>query len=125
MPVVCSMPSPTSRRQCCPAKCGIYSCLSTHLFGCAEEMQICVHVCRSDAGPLLEVELELVTPDMVWKPELGGSEKGTVQGLVERWLTSFLEVSGIKAAKVVCTCAPLPEAVLFVAKLTCEATMQA
>lgn len=88
-------------------------------------MQICVHVCRSDAGPLLEVELELVTPDMVWKPELGGSEKGTVQGLVERWLTSFLEVSGIKAAKVVCTCAPLPEAVLFVAKLTCEATMQA
>lgn len=62
-------------------------------------MQICVHLCRSDAGPLLEVELELVTPDMVWKPELGGSEKGTVQGLVERWLTSFLEVSGIKAAK--------------------------
>jgi dynein heavy chain len=48
--------------------------------------------CRSEAGPLLEVELELVTPDMVWKPELGGSEKGSVQALVQRWLTSFLEV---------------------------------
>lgn len=53
----------------------------------------CVAACnRSEAGPLLEVELELVTPDMVWKPELGGSAKGSVQALVERWLTSFLEV---------------------------------
>jgi len=48
--------------------------------------------CRSEAGPLLEIELELITPEMVWKPELGGSEKGSVQALVERWLTSFLEV---------------------------------
>lgn len=65
--------------------CSTQSCL----FVCHP---VCV-LCRSDAGPLLEVELELVTPDMVWEPDLGGSEKGTVQGLVERWLTSFLEVS--------------------------------
>jgi hypothetical protein len=46
----------------------------------------------------VEVELELVTPDMVWKPELAGSQKGSVQALVERWLTSFLEVSSFPSA---------------------------
>lgn len=54
--------------------------------------------CRSEAGPLLEVDLELVTPNMVWKPELDGSEKGSVQALVERWLTSFLEVWTVRPA---------------------------
>jgi hypothetical protein len=38
------------------------------------------------------VELELVTPDMVWKPELAGSQNGSLQALVQRWLMSFLEV---------------------------------
>lgn len=46
----------------------------------------------------MEVELKLVTPDMVWKPELVGSQKGSVQALVERWLTSFLEVSQCQPA---------------------------
>ena len=48
--------------------------------------------CRNGAAPLLEVELELLTPDMVWKPELAGSQKGSLQALVQRWLMSFLEV---------------------------------
>lgn len=48
--------------------------------------------CRSAAGPLLEVALELATPDMVWKPELTGSAKGSLQALVHTWLMSFLEV---------------------------------
>jgi hypothetical protein len=29
---------------------------------------------------------------MVWKPELAGSQKGSLQALVQRWLMSFLEV---------------------------------
>lgn len=51
-----------------------------------------LYCCRSGAAPLLEVELELLTPDMVWKPELAGSQKGSLQALVQRWLMSFLEV---------------------------------
>ncbi|KAF6251999.1 flagellar outer dynein arm heavy chain beta [Scenedesmus sp. NREL 46B-D3] len=50
---------------------------------------------RSGAAPLLEVELELVTPAMVWKPELAGSQKGSLQALLQRWLMSFLEVGGL------------------------------
>lgn len=38
------------------------------------------------------MDLELVTPHMVWKPELCGSQKGSVQALVERCLMAFLEV---------------------------------
>jgi hypothetical protein len=38
------------------------------------------------------VDLELATPHMVWKPELGGPGKGSVQALVQRWLVAFLEV---------------------------------
>lgn len=53
--------------------------------------------CRTNAGPLLEVQLELATPDMVWKPELAGSEKGSLQALVQRWLMSFLEVRAAPA----------------------------
>jgi hypothetical protein len=47
---------------------------------------------KSEAGPLIEVDLELATPHMVWKPELGGTEKGSVQALVQGWLVAFLEV---------------------------------
>eukprot|EP00879_Flechtneria_rotunda_P005416 GHRR01005708.1.p1 GENE.GHRR01005708.1~~GHRR01005708.1.p1 ORF type:complete len:1495 (+),score=578.36 GHRR01005708.1:300-4784(+) len=50
---------------------------------------------KPEAGPLLEVDLELVIPDMVWKPELSGSTKGTLQGMVQKWLMSFLEVGGL------------------------------
>lgn len=51
-------------------------------------------VCRNESGPLLEVELELATPEMVWRPDLSGSEKGSLQALVQHWLRSFLEVGG-------------------------------
>jgi hypothetical protein len=57
------------------------------------------------------VDLELVTPNMVWKPKLNGSEKGSVQALVERWLTSFLEVWIALLSQGLCVCCPLPELV--------------
>jgi hypothetical protein len=58
--------------------------------------------CRNGAAPLLEVELELLTPDMVWKPELAGSQKGSLQALVQRWLMSFLEVRQLLLLVVIC-----------------------
>ncbi len=49
---------------------------------------------RPDAVPLLEVQLELAAPDVVWKPELGeGPESSGMRDMVKRWLMSFLEVS--------------------------------
>jgi dynein heavy chain len=49
---------------------------------------------RPDAVPLLEVQLELAAPDVVWKPELGEGPDGSgVRDMVKKWLMSFLEVS--------------------------------
>lgn len=41
-------------------------------------LQLCTHnlwsqIARSGCGPLLEIQLELVAPDVVWSPELGES----------------------------------------------------
>ena len=42
---------------------------------------------------MLEIQLELVAPEIVWKPELGeGSVKPGVRDLVKKWLQSFLEI---------------------------------
>lgn len=54
-------------------------------------------------GPLLEVELELATPDMIWKPELAGSIKGSLQALVQNWLMSFLEVRLVHSSPIQCS----------------------
>ena len=43
--------------------------------------------------PLLEIQLELVAPDIVWKPELGeGADRKGVRDMVKKWLRSFCEV---------------------------------
>ncbi|MEW5311809.1 MAG: hypothetical protein WDW38_003494 [Sanguina aurantia] len=51
---------------------------------------------KSDAVPLLEIQLELVAPDIVWKPELGegGSAMG-VRDMIRKWLMSFLEIGAL------------------------------
>lgn len=59
---------------------------------------MCFVLCRSNTGPLLEVELELGGTDIAWKPELAGSCKGSLQALVQRWLVAFLEVSCLRTA---------------------------
>lgn len=51
---------------------------------------------KNDAAPLLEVQLELVAPDIVWKPELGESPDGKgVMDMVKRWLMSFCEIGNL------------------------------
>jgi hypothetical protein len=60
--------------------------------------RICFVLCRSNTGPLLEVELELGGTDIAWKPELAGNCKGSLQALVQRWLVAFLEVSCLRTA---------------------------
>ncbi|KAL6747291.1 flagellar outer dynein arm heavy chain beta [Haematococcus lacustris] len=52
---------------------------------------------RPDAFvPLLEVQLELVAPEIVWKPELGESpDKRGVRDMVRKWLMSFCEIGGL------------------------------
>lgn len=41
----------------------------------------------------MELQLELVAPDIVWKPDLGeGGTRPGVRDLVKKWLQSFLEI---------------------------------
>lgn len=55
---------------------------------------------QAEAAPLLEVQLELAAPDVVWKPELGGdvgvgsngSGGAGVRDMVQSWLLAFMEV---------------------------------
>ena len=47
-------------------------------------------------GPLLEVSLELVAPDIVWIPEIGESSSGTgVRDKFNGWLKDFLNVGSL------------------------------
>ncbi|KAF5834390.1 hypothetical protein DUNSADRAFT_8976 [Dunaliella salina] len=47
-------------------------------------------------APLLEVQLELIAPDIVWKPDLGEVPEGMgVRDLVKLWLMSFMEIGGL------------------------------
>ncbi len=43
-------------------------------------------MCKHDPppAPLLEIQLELVAPDVVWKPDLGECPDGKVRGLCKR-----------------------------------------
>jgi hypothetical protein len=52
-------------------------------------------VAKSEIAALLEIHLELVAPDIVWKPELmeGGDAKNMgVRDMIKRWLMAFCEV---------------------------------
>ncbi|KAL4450636.1 hypothetical protein ABPG77_000992 [Micractinium sp. CCAP 211/92] len=50
-------------------------------------------IARNDQAPLLEVQLELAGPDIVWSPELGdaASEAG-VHGMLLSWVKSYFEI---------------------------------
>jgi dynein heavy chain len=48
---------------------------------------------KMDTGPLLEISIELVAPDIVWKPELHEGVTTTgVRDMLKKWLMSFLEI---------------------------------
>lgn len=56
----------------------------------------CEQIVKNDTGPLLEIQLELVAPDIIWKPELSeGPNRVGVRDMVQHWLMSFLEVGGL------------------------------
>jgi len=46
---------------------------------------------KNEIAPLIEIELELLVPDIVWKPDLG-QLKGGVQSTFDSWIKGFLEV---------------------------------
>ena len=49
---------------------------------------------KHEVAPLLEVQLELVVPDIVWLPELSSdaSARG-VRDMLNTWLKSFLDIA--------------------------------
>ena len=50
----------------------------------------------SEGQPLLEIQLELAGPEIVWRPDLSDGQGGVgVRDMVQRWLQSFVEVGGL------------------------------
>ncbi|PNW78281.1 hypothetical protein CHLRE_09g403800v5 [Chlamydomonas reinhardtii] len=48
---------------------------------------------KTESSPLLEIQVELVAPDIVWKPDLGeGGAKPGLRDMIKKWLQSFLEI---------------------------------
>eukprot|EP00232_Nephroselmis_pyriformis_P019075 CAMPEP_0182900652 /NCGR_PEP_ID=MMETSP0034_2-20130328/28990_1 /TAXON_ID=156128 /ORGANISM="Nephroselmis pyriformis, Strain CCMP717" /LENGTH=4527 /DNA_ID=CAMNT_0025034901 /DNA_START=131 /DNA_END=13711 /DNA_ORIENTATION=+ len=48
---------------------------------------------KNETAPLLEIELELVAPDILWKPDVGLSGRGTgVRDMFNGWLKGFLNI---------------------------------
>jgi dynein heavy chain len=48
---------------------------------------------KSDTAPLMEIQLELVAAEIVWKPELAeGKIAKSVRDMVKKWLKSFCEI---------------------------------
>eukprot|EP00201_Polytomella_parva_P017476 CAMPEP_0175071536 /NCGR_PEP_ID=MMETSP0052_2-20121109/19298_1 /TAXON_ID=51329 ORGANISM="Polytomella parva, Strain SAG 63-3" /NCGR_SAMPLE_ID=MMETSP0052_2 /ASSEMBLY_ACC=CAM_ASM_000194 /LENGTH=4543 /DNA_ID=CAMNT_0016338719 /DNA_START=12 /DNA_END=13643 /DNA_ORIENTATION=- len=48
---------------------------------------------KSEAAPLFEIQLELVAPNILWKPDLyDNSAKPGVRDMVKSWLFSFMDI---------------------------------
>ena len=61
---------------------------------------ICCHqvdpeiISRLDKVSLLEIEMGLITPDIVWIPELGSSNtSSSVRDMFNKWIRSYLEIA--------------------------------
>jgi dynein heavy chain len=67
-------------------------CTLRHLLASIDPAQLAA----VEGPPLLEIQLELVAPDIIWRPELteGTGDVG-VRDMVQRWLKSFMEVGGL------------------------------
>jgi hypothetical protein len=51
-------------------------------------------IAKLETTPLLEVQLELIAPDIVWKPDLEDSAGSTgVRDMFKNWIMSFLEIA--------------------------------
>ena len=51
-------------------------------------------IAKHDKVSLLEIEMGLVTPDIVWIPELGSSNtSASVRDMFNKWIRSYLEIA--------------------------------
>ena len=51
-------------------------------------------IAKLDKVSLLEIEMGLVTPDIVWIPELGSSNtSASVRDMFNKWIRSYLEIA--------------------------------
>lgn len=48
---------------------------------------------KHEIAPLLEIQLELVVPEIVWIPELGSGSAPGVRDMFNKWFKSFLEIA--------------------------------
>lgn len=51
------------------------------------------NMAKHEIAPLLEIQLELVVPEIVWIPELGSGSVPGVRDMFNKWFKSFLEVA--------------------------------
>lgn len=51
------------------------------------------NMAKHEIAPLLEIQLELVVPEIVWIPELGSGSGPGVRDMFNRWFKSFLEIA--------------------------------
>ena len=51
------------------------------------------NMAKHEIAPLLEIQLELVVPDIVWIPELGSGGTPGVRDMFSKWFKSFLEIA--------------------------------
>ena len=51
-------------------------------------------ISKLDKVCLLEIEMGLVTPDIIWIPELGSSNtSASVRDMFNKWIRSYLEIA--------------------------------
>ncbi|KAL0038617.1 hypothetical protein WJX79_000048 [Trebouxia sp. C0005] len=51
------------------------------------------NMAKHEIAPLLEIQLELIVPDIVWIPELGSGGAPGVRDMFSKWFKSFLEIA--------------------------------
>eukprot|EP00951_Prasinocladus_malaysianus_P003015 scaffold21499_cov40-Prasinocladus_malaysianus.AAC.1 len=52
-------------------------------------------IAKNELGPLVEIQLELVAPEIAWKPELACAGGDGVRDMFNSWLKSFLDIGGL------------------------------
>ena len=51
------------------------------------------NMAKHEIAPMLEIQLELVVPDIVWIPELGSGSAPGVRDMFNKMFKSFLEIA--------------------------------
>ncbi len=51
------------------------------------------NMAKHEIAPLLEIQLELIVPDIVWIPELSSGGAPGVRDMLSKWFKSFLEIA--------------------------------